>query len=182
MPNWCDNTLELNHKDPAMIARAKKAFEDMNFLNEFIPIPEELRKTTAPCEPVEELQKKYGYSNWYDFCVGEWGTKWDIGGGDGYINSEDPNYLSLSFQSAWSPPIDAYKKLEAMGFDVWAIYYESGMMFCGAYGQGADEFYDIDAGSEWVRENIPSYLDHAFGISDGMAEWEDDNEDEEENA
>ena len=193
MPNWCDNTLELRHEDPAMIKRAKEAFEAGRLLDEFIPVPQQLADTRAGfygkdtyeqelLEATEALNVKwFKHKNWWDFCVQEWGTKWDVGR-DGYINAEDPNYLSLSFQSAWSPPIDAYKKLEAMGFDVWAIYYESGMMFCGAYGQGADEFYDIDAGSEWVKENIPSYLDHAFGISDGMAEWEDDNEEEEENA
>jgi hypothetical protein len=69
-----------------------------------------------------------------------------------------------------------------MGFEIWALYYESGMMFCGSYGQGNDQFYDIDAGSEWVKENIPKYLDEEFCISEGMAEWEDDNEEEEENA
>ncbi len=39
MPNWCANTVTLEHKDPAMIARAKEAFDKGAFLQEFIPVP-----------------------------------------------------------------------------------------------------------------------------------------------
>ena len=48
MPNWCNNTIELSHEDPAMIERAKAAFADGKFLNEFIPLPKELEDTTSP--------------------------------------------------------------------------------------------------------------------------------------
>jgi hypothetical protein len=34
MPNWCNNTIELAHEDPAMIERAAKAFADGTLLNE----------------------------------------------------------------------------------------------------------------------------------------------------
>ena len=196
MPNWCANTLELKHADPAMIKRAKDAFEAGRLLDEFIPIPQELREGAMNIDELrknrnweykkeldeirEKLNTKYfGFKDWYDFCVSEWGTKWDIGGDDGIATLKEDT-LILAFDSAYSPPIDAYKKLEQMGFEIWALYYESGMMFCGSYGQGNDEFYDIDAGSEWVKENIPKYLDEEFGISQSMAEWEDDNEEEEE--
>lgn len=187
MPNWCNNTLELKHADPAMIQRAKSAFENGGFLNEFIPIPKELQITATSGNGMDEELKqkyqsnieKYGYDNWYHFCIGEWGTKWDVNRDSGSAILEEDT-LILSFDTAWSPPIEAYKKLENMGFEIWALYYESGMMFCGSYGQGSDEFYDIDAGSEWVRENIPRYLDEEFCISESMAEWEDDNEEEEE--
>ena len=39
MPNWCGNTLTLSHEDPDMIVRAKAAFAEGGFLNEFIPVP-----------------------------------------------------------------------------------------------------------------------------------------------
>ena len=42
MPNWCNNTLELQHEDPAMIERAKKAFADGRLLDEFVPVPKSL--------------------------------------------------------------------------------------------------------------------------------------------
>jgi len=74
-----------------MIKRAYDALERGEFLQEFIPVPEELKETMAGSYGDDEKQKaleaqqkrnveKYGYSNWYDYCVGEWGTKWDCGG------------------------------------------------------------------------------------------------------
>ena len=190
MPNWCDNTLELRHDDPAMIKRAKEAFEAGRLLDEFIPVPQQLKDTRAGfygkdtyeqelLEATEALNVKwFKHKNWWDFCVHEWGTKWDVGT-EGYINAEDSNFLSLSFMSAWSPPVDAYKKLEDMGFEIWALYYESGMMFCGTYGQETDECFDIQGNSEWVKENVPQYLDEAFCISEQMAEWEEENREDE---
>ena len=190
MPNWCDNTLELRHEDPVMIKRAKEAFEAGRLLDEFIPVPQQLADTRAGfygkdtyeqelLEATEALNVKwFKHKNWWDFCVQEWGTKWDVGR-DGYINAEDPNYLSLSFQSAWSPPIDAYAKLVDMGFEVYALYYESGMGFCGCFDQGIDDCYSIDGNSEWVVDCIPDYIDEAFCISESMAEWEEENREEE---
>lgn len=195
MPNWCNNTLELKHADPLMIERAKKAYENDGLLNEFIPVPYELSQGSnwkdydkQNHEYQKELQnarqalnmKYFGYKDWYDFCVSEWGTKWDVHG-EGRPAVLEGDTLILSFDSAYSPPIEAYKKLENMGFEVWALYYESGMMFCGVYGQGEDEFYDIDGDSEWVKENIPQYLDEEFCISESMAEWEQENAEEVEN-
>ena len=190
MPNWCDNTLELRHEDPAMIKRAKEAFEAGRLLDEFIPVPQQLKDTRAGfygkdtyeqelLEATEVLNVKwFKHKNWWDFCVQEWGTKWDVGR-DGYINAEDPNYLSLSFQSAWSPPIDAYAKLVDMGFEVYALYYESGMGFCGCFDQGIDDCYSIDGNSKWVVDCIPDYIDEAFCISESMAEWEEENREDE---
>ena len=89
MPNWCNNSVVLKHNDPAMIERARKAFNGEGLLQEFIPVPQELRDTVSGSmgedkrEAHEAQQKanveKYGYANWYDFCVNEWGTKWEIG-------------------------------------------------------------------------------------------------------
>jgi len=192
MPNSCDNTLDLTHEDPAMIERAKNAFKENKLLSEFCPCPKPLYETVSGYigeegsyerklnEFKQQLNVEYfGHKNWYDWCVNEWGTKWDIGEEGGCINQEDPNSISFSFQSAWSPPTGAYAKLVDMGFEVYALYYESGMGFCGCFDQGIDDCYSIDGNSESVKDSIPDYIDEAFCISESMAEWEEENREEE---
>jgi hypothetical protein len=186
MPNWCNNTLTLEHEDPAMIARAKAAFADGRFLAEFIPVPESLQIVAGSVgDPVEQAKliedtnrnlEVHGYGNWYDFCVNEWGTKWDVGGGDGYINDIDGG-LILSFESAWAPPIQAYEKLFYMGFKIRAMYYEPGMAFAGIFEDGQDEYYEYGGlDSKGIAEELPVELDEAFCISESVAEWEAEND------
>jgi hypothetical protein len=188
MPNWCDNSLTLTHDDPAMIKRAVRAFENSTFLNEFIPCPKELSDTTSGSYGDKEEQamlmakqesnvKNYGYSTWYDFAIGEWGTKWDVGCGD--INKIDKNNVKFYFQSAWSPPVEAYRKLEEIGFEVNAFYYEPGVNFAGQYYDGEDDCYDLSSmDSEQVKEELPEEIDEEFNISEQMKEWENDDAEE----
>ena len=182
MPNWCNNTLTLTHEDPAMILRAKEALDRGEFLQEFIPVPQDLKDTVSGSmgedhrEAHEAQQKanreKHGYSNWYDFCVGEWGTKWDVGG-DGQTDIHpDGKMLHTTFDSAWSPPVNAYVKLEELGFGVNAMYYEGGMAYAGAYGDGNDEEINLEGMSADDVENHYPEIDEAFGISESMREYE----------
>ena len=186
MPNWCNNSVEIYHTDPAMIERVRTAFNGEGLLQEFIPVPEDLRNIVAGSVPVaEEAEHKlkeefnrltYGYTNWYDFCVNEWGTKWEIGA-DGNPAQDIPGGLMLGFESAWSPPIAAYEKLTEMGFRIRAMYYEPGMAFAGIWEEGQDDFYEYGSmSSTEIVETLPEELDEAFGISESAAEWEAENE------
>lgn len=177
MPNWCDNTFEVNHSDPKQITRFVEAFKRGELCNEFIPVPAELKDTTAPNKD-EQLVEKVGYADWYSFCVNEWGTKWDVGGDDGSIESDETSARG-SFQSAWSPPMGLMAKLEEEGFKVQFMYYEPGMCFAGTYLDGYDDFYDMsDMDAAEVEKTLPPDLDVEFGISENMREWEAENEDE----
>ena len=190
MPNWCNNNLTLQHEDPAMITRAKEALDRGEFLNEFIPVPEDLKITSGflgSGPEQEELERqtkanveKYGYGNWYDYCVGEWGTKWDVGG-DGQTDIHpDGKMLHTTFDSAWAPPVNAYGKLVELGFTVGAMYYEGGMAYAGIYdSETGDEEYNLEGmNSQQVIDDIPVELDEAFGISECMAEYEAENQEE----
>ena len=191
MPNWCNNTLELAHKDPAMIVRARDAFNRQELLSEFIPVPEPLH-IVAGCVSDETEQAKleadtarnteeYGYGNWYDYCVNEWGTKWDVGA-EGYEVEIENDRLTLSFDSAWSPPIAAYEKLVELGFEVRAYYYESGMCFAGMWEDGCDDFYDLSQcrNADEMEDLLPTVLDEMFCISEGVREFQEENEEDEE--
>lgn len=182
MPNWCENTLVLKHEDPTMIARAHAAFAKGEFLNEFIPVPKDLTDTVAGSMAEDQREaheaqqeanvEKYGYANWYDFCVNEWGTKWDFGSGDG-INDVAKNSLTVYFESAWSPPIRAYEKLTDLGFTVEATYHEPGMAFVGSWEDGFDEYIEYGGEkSDTIRNLIGADLDDCYNISEALAEYE----------
>jgi hypothetical protein len=191
MPNWCNNSVEIYHEDPAMIERVRKAFNDGALLNEFIPVPESLRIVAGSVgDPVEQKKLEedternrqvHGYGNWYDFCVNEWGTKWDIGA-DGNPAQDIPGGLMLGFESAWAPPTGAYEKLTEQGFRIRAMYYEGGMAFAGIWEDGSDDYYEYGGlDSKGIADTLPVELDEAFGISESAAEWEAENGDDDEN-
>ena len=188
MPNWCNNNLTLEHEDPAMITRAADALLRGEFLNEFIPVPADLQIVAGRLgdgDEQRELERKtaenlekYGYGNWYDFCVGEWGTKWDVGCEGSTDVHPDGKMLHTYFDSAWAPPVNAYVKLEELGFKVNAMYYESGMAFAGAYGDGNDEEISLEGMSaDDIEQHYPE-INEAFGIAESIREYEAENEEE----
>lgn len=191
MPNWCANTVELTHEDPAMIERVRSAFSRGELLNEFVPVPEDLKNTVAGSlgngeeqkaleEQTERNRQLHGYSNWYDFCVNEWGTKWDVGGGDCDFGSPSDTHITLNFDSAWAPPIRVFERMvNEHGFNVQAYYYEPGMGFCGHYDgeNDYDDYYEISGMSaDEVEAALPEELDEMFGISENMRSWDEEEE------
>ena len=187
MPNWCNNGITLRHADPAMIDRVVKGKDGL--LMEFLPTPQELIDTVsgwmgADQEAAHKAQQdlnisKYGYKDWYDWNIAHWGTKWDVSFDS--IERLDSNTVKASFDSAWAPPTGAYEKLCSLGFEIEAFYYEPGMCFVGKWEGNEDDSSDdyFEYGGETsatVREAIGAELDDYFGISENMAEWEDENE------
>jgi hypothetical protein len=187
MPNWCSNNLTLTHEDPAMIQRAYDALERQEFLQEFIPVPQELKDTVSGFHGDAEEQAKleaqtranidkFGYGNWYDFCVGEWGTKWDVGEQGASDIHPDGRMLHTSFDSAWSPPVNAYEKLEALGFGVNAMFYEGGMGYAGTYSDGYDDTIELSGlSADDIERDYPE-IDECFGISECMRDYEEEEE------
>jgi hypothetical protein len=187
MPNWCSNVVEVSHPDRRKIVELRRAFRKGQMCNYILPVPQDLKDTMAGSygdgdkQAALEAQtkrnvEKYGYGNWYDFCVGNWGTKWDVGdrGGD---TRNDANSLTLTFDSAWSPPMGIFEKMVDEGYEVVAYYYEPGMGYVGKYDNGSDECIEYSGEtSKTVRDAIGDELDDMFAISESMAEYEDDNE------
>ncbi len=189
MPNWCNNTVEINHKDPAKMYALVEAINEGKFCNHVIRVPESLHIVAGsvgdpvePKTPEEDTARNleiHGYGNWYDFCVNRWGTKWDVDAYDKveYDDQHDKHGITFGFDSAWAPPVGVYEELVEQGFEVRAYYYEPGMAFVGLWDNGADDYYDIGGtNSKTVRDVIGDDLDDMFGISESMAEYEDEND------
>jgi len=194
MPNWCNNTVEINHTDKTKMYALVEAINAGKFCNFAKPVPESLHivagrvgDDTDPKQIELEAQEKanlekHGYSTWYDFCVNEWGTKWDVDPYDPveYDDQHDGKTgITFGFDSAWSPPIGAYEKLMEQGFEVKAYYYEPGMAFAGLWDNGDDDYYEYGGmNSEQIAEELPGDLDEMFLISESVAEWEAENEED----
>jgi hypothetical protein len=191
MPNWCSNHITVRGTDPVAIKRLATAFDNGEFCGTVVPMPEELNITSgrlgngAEQAELEAKSKanleKFGYANWYDFNVANWGTKWEIGGnGDTAEIEEDGLSFSAPFESAWSPPTQVCEALVEQGFEVTLYYYEPGMGFVGKWENGCDDYYEYSGEkSDTVRAAIGDELDDMFGISESMAEYEAENEEEE---
>lgn len=191
MPNWCNNYLELEHEDPAMIERAHKAFAEGKLLEEFCPVPASLHIVAGSVGDPDEQKKLeeataqnievHGYGNWYDYCVNEWGTKWDVGGDDGMATVDGPNNISMSFDSAWAPPINAMEKFQDLGFKVKLVYWESGMCFAGIFDENGDDYIEYsDMTADELADIINPELDECMCIVENLREWEEMNKEEEE--
>lgn len=191
MPNWCNNNITISHQDTAKLEALAGAIKEGNFLKHICPIPEDLN-IVAGCvggdtdpdqialvEKTKSNVEKYGVGNWYDFCVNEWGTKWDVDPYDPEEVKVVDNTIEFGFDSAWAPPVGIYEKMIEEGYDVVAYYYEPGMAFVGKWDNGYDDCYEYSGhNSKTVVDVIGEELDDMFGISESMADWEADEMDE----
>lgn len=140
MPNWCDNmlTIEGNRKQ---LKEFKNAVKDVNSdgdvlplsLEKLHPIPKELDGTQSPPDKKnKELIEKYGSDNWYDWCINNWGTKWDVSNSSSIV-SQSADQIKYHFDSAWSPPIEWLRFVSVLYPKLKFIldYEEGGMAFAG---------------------------------------------------
>lgn len=160
MPNWCENHLyiEATESEILNILAAKEGL-----LNYMRPQP-------------DQPEGEWGDSSlpaWYTWRVKNWGTKWDI---EPEIVTEHTTALTLHFDSAWAPPIEAIRHWESQDSENRSFnlrYIEWGMAFCGEEdSDGTSYVVGIPTTVAMCMEVIPAELDEEFGICDTVAQWE----------
>jgi len=184
MPNWCFNTLSVDG-DASSITKFREWLNDEPLtLQKIRPMPKELEDTISPtpdwsaadAEKAKILQEKYGADNWYDWHVANWGTKWDI-----EVNEDDASDTNIyySFDSAWSPSLEATKYLSTLFPDLTFThkYYETGIGFAGSMTVGNEDFdetyFDADDDKDAYRKYMMDEFDYDPYEGD---EDEEDNE------
>jgi len=86
----------------------------------------------ATAETMKQARAETGYTNWYDWCVENWGTKWNAH--DGSCEEHRTRFL-LQFDTAWSPPVPVIEALsEKYPKNKFSLrYYEAGMGYKGRF-------------------------------------------------
>ena len=157
MPNWCSNNFRIVGSTESL----KPLWEEIDREEKFLEV----------IKPIGE----WDYGN----AVEAWGTKWDVNtdGMEFTDNGDGTAEISGFFDSAWSPPVDAFQTL-SQDLDSCYLelsYFEPGMCFVGYWdSEGADDHYTIDPEAEDM--GIPAYLEEEWCVSDWFRTDEDDEE------
>ena len=184
MPNWCNNTITITggaNTIRNLWEEAQTAIKDedgkgsFGLLSAMAPEPDYSVTEVAPAVGEEKIM-----SDWWDWRVTNWGTKWDVG--DDGLEFEDHGDGTATirgwFDSAWSPPLEAFNTFceDMDGVYAEIYYHEPGMTFVGYWdSEGSDDHYDYGAAtSGTIRDVIPEYLDDHFDISGDMEMWEEE--------
>lgn len=134
MPNWCFNrlTVDTTNEGGKKLAEAFKPKYESEETSEFelyakpfqdlMPCPKDLLDTPANLAREHNDQqkaniKKYGFSDWYGWCVSNWGTKWDARVVD--FDDHNPNETYVMFDTAWSPPENFFQVFVLANSDVY---------------------------------------------------------------
>lgn len=165
MPNYCTNELTITSDNAGFLQSLMNELKqadsnEVDFLSKLVPFTEETNHVWS-----------------YDWCVNNWGTKWDIF--DVYHASLDGDTLTVGFNTAWSPPIPALEKAaDTYGFE-WELYWiEEGVCQVGLASGDANESWELLL-DDHPEEYIPQPVLHMFPwiISD-WEEWQEECEHE----
>jgi len=159
MPNWCENSLYIRgpHEDLKRFVEFARSPEGVFDFNRFIPYPERFERLDRLAElweawkagrvKLDELSEEEiaflvkcrerpldGYNQGgYDWCVENWGTKWNAC--EAYLYFHGENEVVYNFDTAWSPPLPVIRKASELfpSLEFRLEFFEAGMGFCGKY-------------------------------------------------
>ena len=127
MPNWCENRIRISGSTEKINKLWEKVESD-GLLNTLRPQPNNLEE----------------YEN-IDWRLQSWGTKWEVNTQDLCVedNGDGTSDIYGDFDSAWSPPIEAYIAFNEAdnGCEVEGWYSEFGCDYCGLYNSREGDVY-----------------------------------------
>ena len=86
---------------------------------------------------LEQIQRRHGATNWYDWNLINWGTKWDVFYDDLILSNHGDIGVSISFETAWSPPEEIFHYIyENFDCDIEVEFDEPGVGYRGNYYNG----------------------------------------------
>lgn len=152
MPNWCSNNIEIRGEKQeldrlgAFLATGEQDFD----FNLIAPYPDKYRILDEEYDKAEETGvvweklPKSGYEKGgYDWCITNWGTKWNPEVSS--VGRTSDTIMTAWFETAWSPAIPIIQKLSELfpTLEIKIEFEEEGLDFSG---------YKIFKGGEVISE------------------------------
>ncbi len=140
MATWCYNDLIITAPNQLELERFLERVRDGKrkfCFSSIAPMPEELRSTNTgggyidgqkynewrtvngKDVPLSEAEReaclaKYGASNWRDWTIKNWGTKWDLPSEEVRLTKRSLAEVLIKFKTAWDPPTRFLDKLSEL--------------------------------------------------------------------
>ena len=162
MPNHVTNVISFSGDKSRISAMLKEIQNDEHGIGsvdfeKILPMPDTVYNGSLGVRERE----LYGENNWYDWRIGNWGTKWNS---YGYTENTTFQDGKIKFLTAWSAPHPILQKLSEMFPDVkmeheWAD--EDIGMNCGRY-----VYYDGERVDEYFPESQKECLEFAAKVMD----------------
>jgi hypothetical protein len=159
MPNWCENETDITGPKDVIdnilaISRVNRMEDDLGehffSMRALHPIPDDV--------------------DWYSWCIENWGTKWDIANPYvGVTQDKDTATINLSYDTAWSPPIEFFQYLSRKFPDITIStkYYEPGMEFI-----GERTFSNGKSKGTHKNMNKTMWKKLGFKVVEGQVDWD----------
>lgn len=167
MPNWCDNTLRVTGNAEALkrfVGDITNDDESIEIMKNLLPFPTELEGKDILDKDGNAIARAFTDEG-YSWCLRNWGTKW--GDCETEITVNDPDYLVIKFQTAWSPALAGIERISRMfpALMFQTDWVEEGMQSIGAasYQDGQESIYDVP------ESDFPSWEEDEDGETDWQA-------------
>ena len=166
MPNWCYNSLSLNHSDDEYLQQVGKQLLSV------------INKDNLVSMDYEMLDDKVVISLFDILC-----PNYDIKQFRPNISHIDvdskTHTIRIVFDTAWMPPIEMYNHLLNNDWIIDALYHEPNSEFCGSFtNEKGDEMYEYDSNDKSSYNNLPVAILDFTCLLDDQTEYNTEDEDE----
>ena len=145
MPNWCSNEVQIDGNEKDIAKFKEECFTDhkgvavLDF-SKVLPEPDyDKPKKDGTHNNGVQTEPSSVMPDWWTWRNDNWGTKWNLvpnhdGDLTAYMTVEDgEDYISLEFDTAWSPPNGIYEAIveKYPDLDINWFYREDGVQIAG---------------------------------------------------
>lgn len=179
MPNWCTNILTVSGPADSLdkfFQTVTAGKEGLDF-NTTVPMPPGLEKDlyNLPEEEQKRIKaenlKKYGSEDWYNWCVNNWGVKWNA---SEVSDREDvEGGQRLTFSTPWGPPVYWMLTTSKIFPDLtFSEYFDDGSGGYGKFSLSNGQMLTEEQmnGFDWLMECDPEFKETYESVTQGEYE------------